>query len=200
MQPNTSPIERPRSAASTASTIGMRPLPPRPTSSEMAAAAQTAGPGTTQQATNLPDIRYLTYERRRNLAMGPLLQLTCGDAKFKIPYFLFRAASKHAPSVDTSDPANPKYTIVSIHPGPISYIIEWLQKVVTEQRAPHLTMIHDITKDLAVIRAGKMLGFDVYVQDVFNYYWRHFKKGKLTYSDIDVVLNLTMTKQDSFFV
>jgi len=203
MQHRTSPTERPLSPASAASTIGMRPLPPRPSS--------IPTPGPSQRSPNSPldpnqqvpsthyDIRNLTYERRRNLAMGPHLRITSGTATFKIPISLFRAASKLASRIDTSDPLVPKFTLMQMSPGPISYLIEWLRKVVTEQRAPYLQVIGDMKKDLAVVRAGKMLGLDDYVQDMFNFYWRHFKKGKLTYGEIEVVLSLTVSKEDSFF-
>jgi hypothetical protein len=149
------------------------------------------------------DLRAADLERRRNLASGPLIRIVSGTEVFKIPIALFRVATidaRNAPQIDELDPAGPKVVIRYIHPGPITYILQWLRKVVTEPRAPHLDKTDDLKKDLAIVRAGKLLGFDVYVQDILNLYWRHFKKGKLTYEDIDVVLSLTLSKNDSFFM
>jgi hypothetical protein len=202
---NTAPTDR-QSSPESASPPSMHPLPPRP--------AMPATPGLSQ-APSTPrrlhqpvvntgeDLRTADLARRRSLASGPMIRIVSGPCIFKIPIALFRVAIVDAqapPRIENLDPEGPKVVIPHIHPKPIEYLLEWLRQVVTEPRAPHVVNTEDLKKDLAIVRAGKLLGFDIYVQDILNIYWRHFKKGKLKYEDVDVVLSLTLSPNDSFFL
>ncbi|KAF2686036.1 hypothetical protein K458DRAFT_402577 [Lentithecium fluviatile CBS 122367] len=195
MQHNTDRTRREGSTPSTASTTSTRPLPPPP-STTSAPVQASASANIVQQ---VADIQHLSYERRGNLANNPMLSIISGGRTFKIPIDVFRAVSSKASLVDHSDPSMPKFVLVPMHPGPTAHLLGWLKQVVTLQKAPYLNMLYNMKKDLAIVRVGKMLGIE-YVQDIFNFYWRKFKKDKLTYEDIDVVLSLMVSKQDSFFV
>lgn len=176
---------------------------PAPSAAPIPTPIPATAPAPRQQQQQRRDVRHLTINERLELVQGlEVTVMTGNQVTCKLPLRLFRATSTKAHLIDFSDPTTPKYLAfhISMNPAPFNYLADYLRKMADQQRVPQLKRLEDNLKDLTVIRAGKCMGMDHYVQHIFNYYWAAYTNDDLRLQDIENVLRVaTETEMNSFF-
>ena len=146
------------------------------------------------------DIRTLSQIDRQGLTKGIGIRIYC-DARwsFVVPWRLFQAVSIKAKLVDMRNPTALEFALPkNIDQSPFKVIVKWLVEAANFKEVPQLRGTDSFLDDLALIRAGKILGMDVYVQPIFNYYWAYIKNHLPTYEELDTIVFLALSSDDPF--
>jgi hypothetical protein len=73
---------------------------------------------------------------------------------------------------------------------------EYLKLEVTRNENGELCMFHD----LSLVRAGRLPGMNLYVNEMFRSYTKHIQSGIVRFEDVDSVVRLALKTNETFLV
>lgn len=134
----------------------------------------------------------------------PLAIVVGGRYVCALPIELFRAVSKRDDEIDMDHPNGPAFFLPDTETWPICELVVWARQLVEKEDYARLGIMRDNNhelctfRDLSLVRAGKMLGMDLYVNEMFCAYVDHINHGAISLEDVDDVVRLALTKNDIF--
>ncbi|KAJ4333501.1 hypothetical protein N0V95_009403 [Ascochyta clinopodiicola] len=153
---------------------------------------------------NKPDLRHIPFDRRQQLISDNPLAIVTGDTYVcAMPIEIFRAMSILEDEIDLDHPNGPTFFLPDIETWPILEIREWARQLVEKEEYAQLEVMRDNNgclctfRDLSLVRAGKLLGMDLYVKDMHGEYMKKVKSGIVSYEDVDAIVKLSLSDSDT---
>ena len=150
-----------------------------------------------------PDVRHMSLADRQQLeGDSPLAIIACNQYVCALPIKLFRAMSKLEGEIDMDHRNGPAFFLPDIEGWPIQEIIAWFQQLVKKEEYAHLDIMRDnngelcTCRDLSLVRAGRLLGMQLYTHEMFNVYVKHVQSGRISFEDVDAIVRLSLKKND----
>lgn len=154
---------------------------------------------------NKPDVHRMALANRQKLITDTPLSIIVGDLYVcALPIELFRAMSKRDGKIDMNHPNGPALFLPDVETWPILEIVAWIRQLVEKVDYAHLTVMRDNNdelctfRDLSLIRAGKLLGMQLYVNEMYKVYAKQIDRGMFCFEDVDAVVKLSLEKNDTF--
>ena len=114
--------------------------------------------------------------------------------------------SKLDDQIDMDHPGGPAFFLPDIETGPIIELVAWIRQLVEAVDYAKLDITRDENgelrtfHDLSLVRAARLLGMDLYVNDMFRCYTRHVQSGIVSFEDVDSVVRLALETDATFLV
>ena len=128
------------------------------------------------------DIREWTFQERQELNIGPTVSIFCGDTfVVELPHRMLAAVSTLPVLHDPNNIAAELRLPANMGTKFVDHIAAWLFKCCNVNvNVKNLEAPRNVWADLTMLRAGRLLGMEKYVNHIHRYHWWRLRNKSLT--------------------